>query len=84
MRACQKPEVVPYFELDKYMGAWFEQSRDKKCIYEFGECAIGNYTLQEDNTFHIRNDEYYTKLDMWKGADGIGTVVDPAKHEGYF
>ena len=42
-----------------------------------------NYTLSDDGTIKIRNDEYYEKFDMWKGADGVGTVVDPQKHEGY-
>ena len=67
------------------MGIWHEQNRDKQCLYEFGECVTANYTLNEDNSFKIRNDQYYAKLDMWSiGDDGVGTVADPSKQEGFF
>ena len=65
------------------MGLWYEQNRDKQCFYESGECVVANYTLNDDGTIKIRNDEYFEKFDFWKGAEGVGTIDDPKKHEGY-
>ena len=47
---CQvkTPSVVQNFQLNRYLGKWFEQFRDKNTPFQKGDCVIAEYTLFED------------------------------------
>lgn len=32
--ACQTPEVVQNFDVNRYTGLWYEARRDKDCMFE--------------------------------------------------
>ena len=81
-RGCQEPTVQQQFDLDAYLGLWYEQRRDKECSYEDGICNTAQYSLTDDpDTIRVRNNE----LDdgVWGGGTGKAFVVDPSKDEGY-
>ena len=56
-RACQTPEVVQDFDLDSYLGLWYEARRDKDCRYESESsiCNTASYSLKDDGDIRVRN-----------------------------
>ena len=64
------PKVKQNFEVDRYMGVWYEAYRTKKMRFEFGECTTAVYSPDKDGYFGIRN----TIQEWVNGQDG-----DPVK-----
>ena len=83
MRGCQEPKVQQDFDLDAYLGLWYEQRRDKECTYEHGICSTANYSYYDDGTIRVLNNEWSEEDNEWGGGIGRATVVDPSAHEGY-
>ena len=82
-RKCQNPAVVQNFNIDAFLGQWFEIVRDKDCWYESGTCNTANYSIKEDGDIRVLNNEYYEDEQKWGGGIGSAFVVDPSKDEGY-
>ena len=82
-RGCQNPKVVQNFDLDRYLGLWYEIVRDKDTSYEHGICSTAQYALKDDGSIRVRNNEYLTEEQKWGGGEGHAFVVDPTKDEGY-
>ena len=53
------PENVPVqqdFDLNKYIGRWYEYQRDSFNIWELGaECSTATYTKRLDNVINVEN-----------------------------
>ena len=45
------------FQLERYLGRWYEMQRDKKIRFEKGEYATADYTLNKKG-ISVRNTEY--------------------------
>ena len=82
-RACQEPDVVQNFDINAYLGRWYEIVRDVDTTYEHGICSVPNYSLKEDGDIRVRNNEFYPETQQWGGGTGNAFVVDPSKDEGY-
>ena len=83
--ACQKPEVQQDFDLNRSLGLWYEARRDKDCIYEKtkGICNTAEYSLNDDGSIRVVNDEWEDDTSEWGGGVGKATIADPSKNEGY-
>ena len=82
-RKCQTPEVVQDFDLEAYLGTWYEVIRDKGTWYEHGICVTADYSLADDGTVSIQNDIYHDDRQKWAGITIPGVVLaDPSKDEG--
>ena len=53
--ACPKAQVMQNFELDSYVGVWYERVRDKSIKYETGDCVQAKYTKVKDGSVEVRN-----------------------------
>ena len=82
-RGCQTPEVQQNFDLDAYLGEWYEQRRDKDCAYESGVCTTATYSMNDDGSIRVLNNDYVEENSEWGGGVGRATIVDPSKDEGY-
>ncbi len=82
-RGCQNPTVQQNFDLNGYLGLWYEQRRDKECRYESGICNTAAYSLRDDGDIRVRNNELDADTEEWGGGTGKAFVVDPSKDEGY-
>ena len=82
-RKCQEPEVQQNFDLDSYLSTWYEYKRDKDCTYESGICDTATYSLNDDGTIRVRNNDYYDSKSKWGGGTGKAFIVNPEDHDGY-
>jgi apolipoprotein D and lipocalin family protein len=83
VRGCQNPKVVQNFDLNAFLGQWYEIVRDKDTSYEHGICNTANYSLKDDGDIRVLNNEWRTDENAWGGGIGSAFVVDPSKDEGY-
>jgi apolipoprotein D and lipocalin family protein len=78
-RYGQPPETVPYVDLEKYTGLWYEIASNEVFFNEnlFGVTA--EYTLREDGTVGVVNTGYEGGPNgPKKQITGTATVADPA------
>lgn len=52
---CPEHPVVQNFDLQAYVGYWFEISRYERDTQRGAECVQVNYTLNEDSSVRIEN-----------------------------
>lgn len=71
-------EVVPYVDLDRYIGRWYEISRYP---HRFQEGCVGSratYSLREDGRISVLNECYEGSFSgRLRTAKGAARVVDP-------
>ena len=61
--SCMKPELEADFDLDAYLGDWYEQYRDLTIPYEpNGDCVTAHYSLTGDDTWPVEVLNVYTDL----------------------
>ena len=77
------PDVEQNFDLDAYLGLWYEAYRDVECRYEDGVCNTAHYSYRDDGDIRVRNNEYLEDTQEWGGGTGKAFVVDPSQNEGY-
>ena len=59
---CLNPKLQDNFEIEKYVGVWYEQYRD----YDFafsdpsGECTVAEYSFNDDGSVKVHNSQYIT------------------------
>ena len=80
---CQMPAVQQNFDIEAYLGLWYEQRRDQDCRYEQGICDTAQYSLRTDGNLRVLNSDYDEEDGKWVGGAVVGKVVDPDAHEGY-
>ena len=49
MSICDDPQLEPNFDVNKYMGRWYEMMRED-VWFQSGECGHVFYTLNPDNS----------------------------------
>ena len=62
---CWEVPIVENFETSKYMGTWYEQSRDKAFMFEGGDCSTATYRLEDNGKITVRNNEYFFDESRW-------------------
>lgn len=63
-------EPVADFELDRYLGTWYEIARLDHSFERNLEQVTATYSLREDGGVKVLNKGYSTKKDRWKEAEG--------------
>jgi len=90
MGSCPDPPVQQDFDIERYMGKWFEYEKFPNSFEMGSKCVTANYTLNADGTVIVLNGaieelSYGMGLCPWyqsRVALGEGVVVDqrePAK-----
>ena len=80
--AAKKTNHIPAvenFELEKYLGTWYEIARMPHFFEKDMEQVTANYTLREDGKIKVLNKGYKTTKEMWKESEGKAWVPDENK-----
>ncbi len=54
---CPNIQLESSFNLNNYVGMWYEHVRDKNVFYEKGDCVQARYAILGDGTVEVRNSE---------------------------
>lgn len=73
---------VKQFELNRYLGKWYEIARLDHSFERGLERVTAEYSLREDGGVAVVNRGYAPKGDKWKVAEGKAYFVND-KNEGY-
>ncbi len=76
------PGVVPVdnFELQRYLGLWYEVARTDNRFERGLESVTAEYTLNEDGSIRVFNRGWNAKKEKWNDVDGRGYKIgDPDK-----
>ncbi|XP_053715963.1 apolipoprotein Db [Synchiropus splendidus] len=70
---CPCPKVQPNFELQKYLGRWYEIAK-LPASFERGKCIEANYDLRKDGTIQVINKQFYKG--KVRAVEGTAVVQD--------
>ncbi|KAL1006541.1 hypothetical protein UPYG_G00073620 [Umbra pygmaea] len=71
---CPIPSVQPNFDLQKYLGTWYEIAKLPVATAR-GKCIKADYTLRGDGTISVLNSRFYK--DKVRIAEGTAVIQDP-------
>ncbi|XP_029978622.1 apolipoprotein Db [Sphaeramia orbicularis] len=71
--SCPTPKVQPGFDLEKYLGRWYEIWK-LPASFERGKCIEANYALRKDGTIQVLNSQFYK--DKTRKVEGTAIVPD--------
>ena len=66
---CQDFETVTNFNVDLYMGTWYEYARTENIPFEDGDCITADYKLDGGHV-KVTNTEYIRSADRLDSASG--------------
>ncbi|KAK0133161.1 Apolipoprotein D [Merluccius polli] len=72
--ACPDPKVQPNFNLQKYLGTWYEIEK-LPASFEKGKCIEANYATRSDGTIQVLNSRFYK--DKFRTVEGTAVIPDP-------
>ncbi|XP_041924420.1 apolipoprotein D-like [Alosa sapidissima] len=76
---CPTPMVQPNFDLNKYIGKWYEIEK-LPARFERGTCIEANYAIRADHTIQVLNlQNYKGKVRSAEGTAVIQDTREPAK-----
>ena len=75
--SCPKVALQENFDVSSYTGVWYEQARDKAFPQEKFDCNTASYSLNNDNSLKVHNQEY--DFTSGKFNDIIGKATCDAK-----
>ena len=52
---CPTPTLQANFDINQYVGPWYETARDSSILFEYGDCTQAKYTLNQDGTLQVLN-----------------------------
>ncbi|KAG7487392.1 hypothetical protein MATL_G00022930 [Megalops atlanticus] len=77
--SCPDATVQPSFELQKYLGKWYEIARLPN-IWQRGDCAEANYSMRADESIKVVNTELMNgKPNTVEGTAVVQDFNEPAK-----
>ena len=71
--------VVTGFDVQRYLGTWYEISRLPHRFEKNLQKVTATYTLREDGKIKVLNRGYHTEKEEWKEAEGKAWIPDPQK-----
>lgn len=74
---CAQPTLQPNFDINQYLGTWYEAGRDKGLIYEYGDCAQARYSVNADGSLNIHNSLYNAHTNQIDSAKAIAKCNGP-------
>ena len=78
----EKVTPVQSFELNRYLGKWYEIARLDHSFERGMEQVSAEYTLKENGKVAVLNRGFVTKTGQWKDAEGKAYFVNK-ENEGY-
>ncbi|KAK5613388.1 hypothetical protein CRENBAI_022833 [Crenichthys baileyi] len=72
--SCPTPSVQPDFDLQEYMGTWYEIEKIPS-YFDYGKCLEVNYLLKKDGTVQVLNSHVIKGEKMV--VEGTAKVLDP-------
>lgn len=55
---CPEPELHASFDVNQYVGTWYEIRRDKSILFEYGDCVQARYSLRDDGLIKVQNSQF--------------------------
>ena len=55
--SCPKVELQKNFDLEKYLGTWYEMKRSESITFEEGTCVTAHYSLLESGYVEVLNSQ---------------------------
>ncbi len=74
------PEGMPAvdnFELDKYLGKWYEIARLDHSFERGLSNVTANYKMRDDGRVDVLNRGYHDQKEKWQSANGIARLMGP-------
>ncbi|TNV75644.1 hypothetical protein FGO68_gene5832 [Halteria grandinella] len=77
--SCSNLKLQENFKVEKYMGLWYEQARDKNFRYEKGDCQQSRYALNNETneTIYVLNSQYRDDKTGFDTAAGVAHCNGP-------
>lgn len=69
-------QPVTGFELDRYLGQWYEIARLDHSFEEGLHCVTANYSLRDDGGVQVINRGYHLENQEWDEAEGRAYFID--------
>tara|TARA_R110002020_G_scaffold46053_6_gene131321 strand:+ start:262 stop:765 length:504 start_codon:yes stop_codon:yes gene_type:complete len=69
-------QPVTGFELDRYLGQWFEIARLDHSFERGLDCVTANYSLRDDDGVQVINRGYNLEEQEWDEAEGRAYFID--------
>ncbi|XP_015600998.1 apolipoprotein D [Cephus cinctus] len=72
---CPNMEIMMNFEVEKYVGKWYEAER-YFALFEFGgKCVTANYNLSENGSVQIMNKQISALTGVASSIEGIARLI---------
>lgn len=62
---CPNAQPQQNFDLDRYLGRWYETYRSKSISFEDGECVTAEYSKRDDGQVRVFN-----SMQEWINGEG--------------
>ncbi|EZA61279.1 Apolipoprotein D [Ooceraea biroi] len=72
---CPNLEAMQGFDLEKYLGKWYEVERYFAWFEFGGKCVTANYSLNEDSSMKIINKQISSLTGVASSIEGIGRLI---------
>lgn len=86
-KSCPKTQVVQDFDVEKYLGTWYELHRAYEQNQEDGECSMAQYTTRDDGLIGVTNSQANYKEDGTfgprNGIQGKAQQYNPENKEAH-
>ncbi|MGM0522397.1 MAG: lipocalin family protein, partial [Pseudomonadota bacterium] len=69
-------EPVTGFELDRYLGKWYEIARLDHSFESDLSCVTATYSLRDDDGVQVINRGYNTEEQAWDEAEGRAYFIE--------
>lgn len=81
---CPEPELQVSFDVNQYLGTWYEYARDDGIIFEYGGCSQARYDLRSDGLISVQNSLYNDKTQKIDSVKGSAECNGPKCKVGFF
>jgi apolipoprotein D and lipocalin family protein len=78
-RSTSKLEVVNDFEIDRYLGVWYEAARMPHGFEKNLSSVSANYSFNEDGTIKVLNRGFNDKNQKWEEIEGVAKFKGSAE-----
>ncbi|CAG7784742.1 unnamed protein product [Allacma fusca] len=74
---CPDLPVVEPFDLQKYLGVWYEIEKYPAKFETGGKCVLATYTLNPNGTIQVRNSNIHNATGVYDQIIGSARLADP-------
>ena len=81
---CPDMATKTPFDLNQYLGVWYEQRRDKGILFEYGECNQAGYSSRSDGLINVHNSQFNSFTNKNDDVKGTGECNGSKCKVGFF